>query len=175
MPSKLNQLAKRELVDLFQDLESGVVIDFTGIGSEETYSLRKTLRQQNVSLRVVKASLARVALSSVGTGFNTASFEGPVGIAYGDDPVAVVKALLAHRKENRGTTLKIKGGFLERKALAPSDVQELSNLPSRQQLLGMVAGTIAAPLTAFIGVQAGIIRKLLYAFDALREKREGAQ
>lgn len=172
MPSKLNQLAKAELVDLFREVDSGVFVDFTGLGSEETYNLRKLLNSQNVKLRVVKTSLARLALREIGSSYEDSALQGTVGIAFGDDPVAVAKSVLEHRRSNRRSTLKVKGGFVERQPVSADDIKALSMLPGRQQLLGLVAGAFAAPITAFIGVQAEIIRKLLYALEALKDKRE---
>jgi large subunit ribosomal protein L10 len=172
MPSKLNQMATRELATLFQKVSSAVVVDFTGVGSEETYQLRKTLRQQKVTLRVVKGSLAKVALKQAGTRFDDGSFAGSVGLAFSDDPVAVVKALQAHRKNKRDTKLKVKGGFLDKNPLKPAEIADLANMPGRQQMLGMVAGAFAAPIAAFVGVHASIIRKFVSTVDAVREQAE---
>lgn len=174
MPSKLNQLAKQELSERFKDVESAVFVDFTGVGSEETYALRKTLHEADVHLVVVKTTLARLALRELGTTVSDDCFAGPLGIAWSEDPVAVAKLILGHRKKFRGSPLKVKGGFVDRRPLATEDVKALSDLPDRQQLLGMVAGTIAAPLTAFIGVQAEIIKKLVYAIQAIHDKKDAA-
>lgn len=174
MPSKLNELAKGEYTGVFGEVESGIFVDFTGVGSEETYALRKALREQSIRLRVVKTSLARVALKELGRPYNDDQMGGAVAIAWGEDPVAVAKGLVEHRRAFPQSSLKLKGGFLEGAAIDAREVTDLSNLPDRQQLLGLVAGAFAAPLTAFIGVQAEIIRKLLYAFEALKDKREKA-
>jgi large subunit ribosomal protein L10 len=172
MPSKLNQLGANELIELFREVDSAIFVDFTGVGWEETFALRKLLNERKVNLRVVKSSLAKVALKETGTQFDAESLKGPVAMAYGEDPVAVAKTLVEHRQAFRGTPLKVKGGFVERQPLAATDVKALSELPNRQQLLGLVAGAFAAPISAFIGVQAEIIKKLLYAFNAIKEEKE---
>ena len=116
-----------------------------------------------------------MALAELGNDVEGGAFDGALGVVYSDDLVAVAKLLLAHRKKFRGTPLKVKGGFLERKPIQAREVTDLSNLPDRHQLLGMVAGTIAAPLTGFVNVQAAVIRKLLYGLEALKDKREKAE
>ncbi|MFC1706900.1 50S ribosomal protein L10 [Planctomycetota bacterium] len=175
MPSKLNRLAKEELRETLANVGNAIFVDFTGVGSEETYLLRKALREAEMMMRVVKTSLAKIALKEIGTEVQDEFFKGSLGVVHSDDPAAVAKLLLAHRRKFRRSTLKVKGGVLDRKPIGPQEVTELSNLPERDQLLGMVAGSIAAPLTAFIGVQAAIIRKLLFAIDAIKEKREGGE
>lgn len=172
MPSKLNQLAKSEFADVFRDVPSAIFVDFTGVGAEETYELRKSFYDSKLNLRIVKTSLLKVALDEVGTRIDEQTLMGPVGVAYGEDPVQVAKAIVEHRRAFKGSQLKVKGGFLDRAPLMAADVTNLSSLPDRPQLLSMVAGAFAAPLTCFIGVQAEIIRKLLYAFDAIRDKQE---
>ncbi|MHC4393327.1 MAG: 50S ribosomal protein L10 [Planctomycetota bacterium] len=174
MPSKLNQLQVAEMTAAFDGVKSAIFVDFTGVGSEETFNLRKAFNEQNLTLRVVKTSLAKVALKALGTELDEKSFKSHLGVAFGEDPVAVAKAILEHRKAHRGSKLRAKGGFLENKSISAEEVADLSALPSRHQLLGQVVGTIAAPLTGFIGVQAAIIRKLLYALQAIEEKQKDA-
>jgi large subunit ribosomal protein L10 len=171
MPSRLNTLSRLELAETFRDVETAIYVDFTGVGAEETYALRKLFHEKDITLRVVKTSIARLALRELGAEIADDTFAGSVGLAYGGDPIHVAKTLMEHRKKHRGSKLKIKGGFLEHKNIAPEEVAALSKLPGRQEMLGIVAGTFAAPITGFVNVQAGIIRKLLYAVEAIKEKK----
>jgi len=172
MPSKLNQLSKDELATAFKDVDSAIFVDFTGVGSAETYDLRKSLHEQKIKMRVVKSTVARIALKDLGNEVKAEQFKGPIGVVYAKDPVAAAKALLAHKKKYKKTTLEIKGGFVGRKGMKPEDVTALSNLPDKKTLLASVVGTLAAPITGFVNVHASILSKLVYAIDAVREKRE---
>ncbi len=174
MPNRVNVLSRQEVTKAFEDVGDAVLVDVTGVDSEQTYALRKLAHERGVRLRVVKNSTARLGLSELGFEIDPALFKGPVAIAWNGDPAQVAKAIADFRKENKGTPLKIKGGFLDRKAISAEQVEALAALPSREQLLSMVVGGIAAPISAFIGVQAAILRSLLYAFNAIKEKKEEA-
>ncbi|RME75980.1 MAG: 50S ribosomal protein L10 [Planctomycetota bacterium] len=171
MPNRVNLLLRKEIERALGDAEHAVLVDVTGVDAEQTYALRKLLHEREVHMRVVKNSTARLALESLGFEIDPALFEGPVAIAWNGDPAHVAKTIADFRKEHKGTPLKVKGGFLDRKAIGVEQVEALASLPSREQLLSMVVGTFAAPISSFIGVQAAILRSLLYALEAIKEKK----
>lgn len=174
MPSKLNQLTRGELRDKLADVESGVFLDLTGINSSNTYAMRKLFNERNIELHMVKNSLAKGALTELGVEADPEMFRGPVAIAYNGDPVSVAKTVVEFRRTiRREAKLAIKGGFLARKAIDAKQVEQLAALPNRHQMLGQVVAQIAAPLTSFVRVYGAILRKPLYALNAIKEKREG--
>ncbi|GIW71420.1 MAG: 50S ribosomal protein L10 [Planctomycetota bacterium] len=173
MPKKLNELMREELARTFAQVQDAVLLDLTGVDSEQTYALRKLVRERGVQLRVVKNTLAVRALKACGFEVDPSLFQGSVAIAFDTDPAQVARTFADFRRQVPDTSLRIKGGFLERRPISREKVEELAALPGREQLLGMVVGSIAAPLTAFINVHAGLLRKLLYALNAIKEQREG--
>jgi large subunit ribosomal protein L10 len=174
MPNKVNRLSRTEVQESFQSVDNAILVDLTGVDSEATYALRKMMHEREIHLRVVKNSTAKLALRDIGFDVAESAFDGPVAIAWNGDPAQVAKSFADFRKEHKGTPLKIKGGFLERKSITVKQVEDLAALPGREQLLSMVVGTIAAPLSSFVGVQAAILRSVLYAFNAIKEKKDEA-
>ena len=92
-------------------------------------------------------------------------------MAFGfDDPVAPARVLVEYTKKLKKT--EIKTGILEGKLIGLDEINNLADLPSRDQLLGMLAGTLNAPITGFARSLSGIISKLGYALNAVREQKE---
>lgn len=175
MAKKLNVLMRAEYRRIFEKIPSGVFVDFVGLKSDETYLLRKELHSKKIRMRVLKNSIAKLALEDLGVRGIDKLFVGSVAICSDDDPVAVAKAIVEYRRKNRKTTLAIKGALLERNVLGPEEVLRLAELPGRSELRSIVLGTLAAPIRGLVGATAGILSKLLYALEAVRQKREKGQ
>jgi len=92
-----------------------------------------------------------------------------VGIVDGD-PVLCAKLLKEFGKDNNN--FSINAGYLEGRVLGKDKINELADLPSREQLLGMVVSTMNAPIAGFVGVLGGVLRKFCYAINAIKDKKE---
>lgn len=176
MPKKLNLLLKKQLTKELEKVPSGILVNYQGLPSEETYGLRKELNSKKIKVQVVKNSIAVLALKEYGVSEDRlkAVFKGPVAICYGEDPVSVASALVDYRKKNKKTKLEIKGGVLDRNVIPAAEVTRLAGLPSKKQLLTQVVCTLNAPIYGLVQVLAGILRKPLYALKAAQEKLEKA-
>jgi len=172
MPKKLNALLKKELTKKLETVPSGVLVNYQGLPSEETYALRKELRSKKVKMTVVKNTIAAVAWKELGAHGADALPKGPLAVCYGDDPVIVASTLVEYKKKNKKTKLEIKGGVLDKRVIPASEVAKLAALPGKQQLLTQVVSTLAAPMRGMAMATAGILRKLLYGLKAVQEKKE---
>lgn len=147
-----------------------VVTDFQGMSVEELTRLRVSLREAGGEYYVVKNTLARIALSDTAHASIADSFKENCAIALGfDDPVAIAKALTTFSKESK--LFKVRHGSLDGKPLTAKQVDELSRMPSREQLLGQVLGTMNAVPTNLVSLMANMIRPLLYALKDLETKK----
>jgi len=163
----------QELTDKLSKAEGAVLVDYRGLDVAQVTELRRQLREQNIDFKVVKNTLTKIAANEVGIENLEEHLEGPVGIAFGyDDPVAPAKLLNDFAKKNED--LELKAGILEKNVIGEAQVKELAKLPSREELLAKVAGTFQAPIAGFAGACQGIIRKFVYAVDAVREEKEKA-
>lgn len=147
-----------------------VVTDFQGMSVEELTRLRVALREAGGEYYVVKNTLARIALSDTAHASIADAFKENCAIALGfDDPVAVAKATVDFAKESK--LFKVRHGSLDGKALTAQQVDELSKMPSREQLLGQVLGTMNAVPTSLVSLMANMIRPLLYVLKDLEAKK----
>jgi len=122
---------------------------------------------------VVKNTLAKIAAAEAGVEGLTELFRGPTAIAYcHGDPVRVAKAIQDFIKDKKKAS--IRGGKLERSVLSAAEVETLSTMPSREQLIAQLVGTIASPLSGLVNVLNGPIRGLLVALSQVQEQKADA-
>lgn len=164
----------QELLEKLEGLDGAVVVDFTGLDSKLTYSMRCALREADIKLSVVKNTMARRALTELGfpEATETDLFDGPSAICFGGEgPPQVAKTVLDWKKKNKARALKIKGGFLPGKALDAKGVDQLSKMPSRPQALAMVLGIVQAAARNFVCLSQMAAVQPLYLLKAYADKR----
>ncbi|MEX2356580.1 MAG: 50S ribosomal protein L10 [Thermaerobacterales bacterium] len=151
--------------------QSVILTDFRGLNVSESNQLRSRLRAEGVDFRIVKNSLAWRAASELGLEQLEEHLAGPTAMAFGvEDPVAPARVLAKFSKDFQKLTMK--AGILDGRVISAAEVNALADLPSRDELLGKVAGGFAAPMTGFAAALSGVMRKFAYAVEGLRQKRE---
>ena len=166
--------AKRETVeDLRAQLDASrtmIVSEYRGLKVKEISEIRRALRKQNVSYRVVKNRLMRIAAQdNASAAALTPLLTGPTAIAFGTDEAATAKAVLDAVKPYR--IVKITGGVLGSTAINADGVARLATLPSREVLLAEALGAITAPLAMTAGLFDAPGRDLAGLVQALIDKR----
>ena len=145
--------------------------DFTGITVEQVTELRREFRKSNVDYRVVKNTLARKALESVG-GYDTIldRLVKPTAIAFGyDDPIAPAKIIKKFREKNEKLTVKI--CVVEKEVFDGKKLDELAKLPSRKEIIAGILGSIQSPMTGVVGAINAVMRDLVSVIDAIEKKK----
>lgn len=159
-----------------EDLEAsqGVFItDYRGLKVNEVSELRHRLSELGTEYRVVKNTLTRLAAAELDAENMDELLVGPTAVAFAkEDVVATAKALSDFAKESN--ILEIRGGLLDGRVLGGDDVKALADLPPREVLLAQVVGGFQAPISGFVSVLQGTLRKLVYAVEAVRAKKEEA-
>src|SRR4030081_93320 len=137
-----------EVVAKLAGAQAVIVAEYRGLNVEKVTQLRSRARASGVYLRVVKNTLARRAVQ--GTPFEKLSDQmvGPLAYGISDDPVSVAKVLHAYAKGNE--KLVIKGGMMPNYLMTAKEVGALATMPSRNELLAKLMGTMQAPITKFV-------------------------
>jgi large subunit ribosomal protein L10 len=169
--------AKRETVDdLRADLDASrtmIVSEYRGLTVREISEIRRALRKQNVTYRVVKNRLMRIAAQD-----NPAAealsplLVGPTAIAFGTDEGATAKAVIDTMRPYK--QVKIMGGVLGDRPIDANGVTRLAALPSRDILLSQVAGALAAPLATTAGLFQAPLRDIVGLVAALEARQAAA-
>ncbi len=169
------KIAKVErLTRQLSEASSVVLTDFTGLKVQEMSELRRTLQAASVQYRVVKNTLARLSVKAAGHEELLAYLEGPTAMAFGaDDPGAPARLLREFSKTN--DKLKFKACLIDGVLVGADRIDEIANLPSREVLLGQLAGALNAPIVGLASALNGLLVKLVTALDAVRKQKEESQ
>jgi large subunit ribosomal protein L10 len=160
-----------ELRGLLGQAQAVVLTDFRGMTVAEMTELRGLLRKQAVQYRVVKNTLARIAVQDGALKELSRYLEGPTAVAVSrKDPVAPSKILSAWARGR--DKFQIKAGVVEGRIVSAADVIALGNLPPREVLLGRMAGVLQAPIQGLVTVLSASLRGLAVALNQVREQRE---
>jgi len=159
-----------DLVSRLKDSKSVVFANFQGLKVKESEELRGLCRQQNIGYLATKKTLIKKALSNIGLEVDTQVFPGAVAAVFGlEDEVAPAQLVSNFAKTHDIVTFY--GGILEGKFIDGVKVGELAKLPSKQQLLGQLVGTLNAPISGFVNVLAGNLRGLVSVLNNIKEAK----
>lgn len=147
-----------------------IVTQYGTVSATSLDKLRAKLRQAGSRYFVVKGSLGKKALEKADLKEFSATIAGTCGIAFtGGDPVSPSKVLMDFAKENE--SFKVQNALINGQVLGPADVKTLASLPSREVLIARVVGGVQAPLSRFVGVLSGTVRKVVNVLDAIAKKK----
>lgn len=166
--AKIHQFAAR--VEAAQAL---IIAENTGLSAAQLTALRIKLQDCDGRAQVVKNTLARLVLKDGPFKAVSDKLSGPLIYGVGADPAALAKIFVDVAKDNQA--LVIRGGALaDGDGLDAAAVVSLSKLPGRQELLGILAATMQAPVTSFVRALNDAPARLVRALAAIRDKKQAA-
>ena len=174
--------AKQAVVaQLKEQLESakGVVLtSYKGLTVAQDTDLRRELREAGVSYHVVKNTMLRIAAKEAGIEGIEEHLDGTTAFAFStEDAVAPAKVICGFIKKNKledAEVLTVKVGMVEGKVIGVDEVKALAALPSREELIAKLLGSMNAPISNTVNVLQGVIRNAVYVLDAIRSQKESA-
>jgi len=162
MASKAILAQKQTVIDEIKDRTSNaktvVLFDYRGLTDSEIKELRVKLRESNADYKVYKNTLMARAFNDLGIDLNE-SLNGPSAFAYSDDQIAPIKILSEFAKDHEALSLKV--GIVDGEIADKAKLAEYATLPSREQLLTMLAGGMI-----------GIAKDLSICLDLYSQQKE---
>jgi large subunit ribosomal protein L10 len=152
--------------------QSIIIAEYRGLDVGSVTVLRKTARESGVYLRVLKNTLVRRAVAETPFAEITAQLTGPLIYGISTDPVSAAKVLAGFAKTN--DKLVLKGGALPNNVLNQDGVKALATMPSREELLSKLLGTMQAPVTQFVRTLNEVPTKFVRGLAAVRDQKETA-
>lgn len=169
MPTEAKRESVAELREALAGSRTLIVSEYRGLTVKELAEIRRALRKQDVSYRIVKNRLMRIAAEDgVGEALSPL-LVGPTAIAFGNDESTTAKAVLDATRTYRQVT--ITGAVLGDRAISADGVRSLATLPSREVLLGKLAGGMQAPVSTLAGLLVANIRNLGSALSQVRDQK----
>lgn len=146
--------------------------DFTGLDVAEMGELRGRLRDSGASLRIVKNTLTIRALDGLDLPDLKEHLTGPTGLVLaGEDSAAPAKVMRDFAREH-GERPVVKVGIVDRRKVAADEIKLLADLPSRDVLLGSIAGALTASVAGIVGSLNAVIRDIALLAEEVARKGE---
>ena len=149
-----------------------VLAEYRGLTVEKITQLRKQARESGVYLRVLKNTLVRRAVQGTPYEKLADQMAGPLMYGISTDPGAPAKLMAAFAKAN--DQLVLKGGAMPNVVMDVAGVQALATMPSREELLAKLLGTMQAPVATFVRTLNEVPTKFVRGLAAVRDKQEAA-
>jgi len=172
-----NKIQKQEILrnlsEKFKKSKSVVFAGFNALSVKDNEKLRDELRKENSEYYVAKKTLINIAFKDQMAELNVRGMDGKLAAIFSyEDEVAAAKILGNFRKDkDKEARVFFLGGILENKLLTKTEVEALSQIPSRQELYGRLVGTMNAPISGFVNALAGNLKNLVYVLKAIEEKK----
>ena len=167
-PEKVAEVER--IAELLQASKSLVLADYQGLTVEKMTAFRNKCRENQVQCRVVKNRLAKIAADNAGVDVIKDRLKGPIAIIFGpESQVDPAKITVEFAKENEA--MEIMGGFVDGAYLDANQVVALSKVPTRDELIAKMMGSINSPVTGVAMVLNGVVAGLARAIDAVAKQK----
>ena len=164
----------KEIKERLDGARAIVLVDYKGINVEEVNKLRNKLRAESVDYFVSKNTWIKIALSQLNLPHLDSYLKDSTAVAVSKNdevaPARVLKKFVETDLEKR-EICSFKAGLIGDTVFSKEQLQQLAELPSKEELLAKVLYGFNAPIQGFVGVLSGIIRKFVLAVDAIKTKQ----
>ena len=158
------------LKERFTASQIAILTDYKGLDVASLTSLRRQLDETESQFKVVKNRLAKIAIKDTSAECLEEHFVGTTAVATSNDPTGPAKVLAKFAKENEN--LKIRVGILDGKLLDLKNIEQLASMPSKDELIAKMMGSLQAPATNLVGVLSQLPRQVVNVLDAVRKQKE---
>ncbi|HEV3155067.1 MAG TPA: 50S ribosomal protein L10 [Candidatus Baltobacteraceae bacterium] len=173
MPTAKKEAAIGELKDRLANAGNLFFTNYAGLTVEEITRLRDELRKDGSTYAVAKNTLFSIAAGEDLAKQLEQYLHGPTAIVFaGNDPVAPAKAIKKFSDDVK--QIEVKAAYIEGRVVGSDQVKALAALPSREELIAKMVGSIASPLRGLVTVLSGNQSGLVRVLNSIREKKEAA-
>ena len=153
-----------------QDAKSVVLVKFNGLTVAQDTELRREFSKNNVEYKVLKNTLIRRAFNDLGITDFDEDLNGPTSVAFGADETGAAKVIVEAAKKYEDK-VAVKCAYVEGGKVDVAGVQALAAMPSKEELIAKMLGSLQAPISNFVGVLSAMPRSLVIALNAVAEKK----
>ena len=174
MSKYVKNLITEHLRDRFKDVHDALLVNMVGLDANANHRLRAELREKNIHVIVVKNSLARRATEGTPLGVMFEGLTGSSAVCWGsDDMVALAKEITRLAKDEQYEAFEARGGVMDGEKLTSKQVVEVSRWPSREELLGIVAGQVIGVASEVASQLVGPATQVASQIEQMMEDKGG--
>ena len=157
---ELKKQVVSDIVKKFQDAQSVIIVNYSGLTVEQVTGLRAQFRAAGVDYCVLKNTLVRRALQELNIEGLDEVLNGPSAFAFGmNDPVSPAKIISDFIAKNKTEVISIKAGLLGTEVMSMDQIKSLAETPSREVLLARLLGSLQSSIAGFVRVLDAIAKK----------------
>lgn len=173
MPTVTKESLVAEIKDRFNASEAVIMADYRGLTVKQMQMLRRQVREAGGEIKIYKNSLTEIAVRELALPSMDAYLEGPTAFVFiAEDAVAPAKALTAFAKAN--PALELKGGFVQNQVVDAAGVKAIATLPSREELIAKLLGTMLNPIVGFARTCNGTTEAFARTVQAVADQKAAA-
>ena len=174
MPSvAILEKEKQQVSNITESLKNSRIVifaNYAGMTANEMSDFRKELKKEQITVKVNKNKLTRRALKEFGNEAAGEKLVGPlITIQSESDAVTTSKKIVDFNKSNE--KFEIKMGFLGNELIEESTIVKLSKIPSREELIAKLLGSLNSPIAGFVNCLAGPMRGLVCSLNAIKDQK----
>ncbi|HNZ26214.1 MAG TPA: 50S ribosomal protein L10 [Spirochaetota bacterium] len=168
---KIDKVA--ELKELFDSKSEYVFSDYRGLSVEKMTDLRRRLKKLDSKFVVIKNSYINIIAKNNNMPELNDNTKGPTAVTFSDSD-NISEAIKTLFDFSKGTTLKVKGGWIDGIVYDAKGIEVISKLPGKPQMIAMLMATMNAPLQNFVYSCNDVIGRFVRAVNAVAEQKKGA-
>jgi large subunit ribosomal protein L10 len=165
----MNKTEKSEMISLikekFEQSTAVYLVDYTGITVDQINGLRREFIKDGVSYKVYKNTLVKRVIAELG-GYDELNelLVGMVGIAFADENY-VAPAKIIKNFNDKNKKFDFKGCYIESAFYGADQLQTLASMPTKEEVMSSIVGSIAAPASGIVGAINAVMRDLVSVID----------
>ena len=159
-----------EIKEKIQNSKSVIFVDYKGLTVAEVSALRNKFREAGAEYKVYKNTLVRKALNEMGVSAFDADLNGPTAMAFGPDETGAAK-IFAQAVKELPEKIKLKSAYVDNAYIDEQGVKALAEMPSREEPIAKVPGSMQEPIANIAGVLSAMLRGVVVALNAIAEKK----
>ena len=170
---KILEMKKQQVQEMAAKLtEAGSIVlaDYRGLTVEEDTELRSKMRAEGIEYKVVKNNIIKHAIQGTDLESLRDFLVGPTSIAISNDEVAPAKVMFKFAKDL--DAFELKAGAVDGEVIDLAGIEQLAKLPSKEQLIAKMLGSMNSPITGLVTVLSANIKGLAVALNAIIEKNQ---
>lgn len=162
----------QEITDKIKASKSVVIVDYNRLTVAEVSALRNKCREAGCEYKVYKNTLVRKALNDLGFNQFDADLNGPTAVTFGSDETAAAKVMIQAAKDYE-EKIVIKSAFVDNAYVDKSGVKALASMPSREELVAKMLGSMQAPLSNFAGILNNLVAGIVRVLGKIADQKQG--
>jgi len=156
-----------ELKEKIARQKAMVFADFSGLKVKDLVNLRKKMKEKDCELKIAKKTLIQIVFKAKEMKIDEGKLQGEIALGFGyKDEISPFKILYDFSRKNEN--LKILGGIIGKEILEKEKAIELAQLPTKDELLAKLVGSISAPILNFLNILQGNIKGLIYLLTKVK-------